>query len=367
MNRTTEDAERSRHETADAAGEDARPERPDYVLERTPRAIRMADPAKRPRNVLEWWRLHNQEVTNFAVLVSVVLTLIGVIYAYYQLKSSAINFQKEYSEQQRSTAVMLVSDFFNQVGDIGIAMNSLDHADQREIYQRQLERLIVSRALLLLEELESEKQRGKVVRFLATTEYSHLFRPNFDNPEERFIRLSDVRLNDVNLAGAVLSGSLIECVDFKESRLEAVDFSHSTMLNADLSGTEIANANFSHARIRLSLLRGLSITGKPDFGAAYIEDSDFSEVELNRNVVDMILKDHAEREFGSPEERRDFALALLLSGANSLAGTKLDRGVVNALYTIVGPSTMGRILPYKPIDANAFAPRLNNLREECAA
>jgi len=327
----------------------------DYIVERSPRALPSQPNTGMAQRTFVWWKTHHQEATNLAVLLSVILTLVGVVYAYYQLKTSATNFQKEYAEQQRSTAVTLVSEFFNQVGDVEIAMASDANYSRDDYSDLQLMNLIVSRAQLLLEELESGKQRGSVVRFLATNNYGHLFQPNFGDSESKRINLYRIDFSGVSLSDAILDGTLLECVAMRNSTLFNVDLSKSTIRNTDMTGSKIANTNFKNARIYSSSLRDAHLITSSDFKGAVIENSDLSGMYVKDALVEHIIGEKTFSYDMSQQQKSQYALAEILSGVESLAGSKIDNQTAKALYTIVGVSRFREILPSRTFDANAWA------------
>lgn len=274
-------------------------------------------------SLLAFWRYHHQEITSIAVLA-------GLLATFLQLRASTQQFDQQMEQNRRATATLLVSEFFNQVGDIVL------NGSEDETARSQLDKVVASRANLLFEELEFTEPRAQILRFLASSDYGRLVgKKPFDSAPS--ISLKNITLTGSNLSGTDFRQANIQCALLGGSRIGDADLSDADIAWTDLSGTTLGNARFINTRLHGVDLRHSIIAGKAQFLGADILQSDLTGMQVTDAIVRQLNSAMRMRDAANAYARGEVvgneagALAFLLADANSLQGSRLDPAVMVAL------------------------------------
>ncbi len=254
---------------------------------------------------------HHQVIANVALVVGVFLT--G-----FSLNQSADSVERQLKEQKKATSVLIVSDFFTQVGEHIVKQASgSDHGAGESPLADDLKRLIATRSKLLIETLDFPDLTGQVIRFLGTNGLGMLFHRQEDFPH---IPLTNLNLRKANLSGVILSQPVFLNVDMEDALLmnatfDNATFSRSNLQCTDLRGTTLSDANLLWVNLRGAMLFGVKLHG------ATIAFSDLRGVYVKTNA-------------GTPVPD-DEGVARVLMFASSLYGSLFDKGVEDELRSLL--------------------------------
>ena len=270
------------------------------------------------RGFIDYIGRHHQVIANLFLVIGVCLTVVSLFFTYRSLNQSAESVKRQLHEQKKATSVLIVSDFFTQVGEHIVQQGSGKKADESLSLGPEFKRLIATRSKLLIETLGFPDLTGQVIRFLGTNGLGILFRSRQDTP---YIQLANLNLRNANLADVELSRPNFLCVDMRNvlimnARLDDATFTHSNLKAGNLTGASLRGANLQWVNLRDAIMNGVTLEG------ATIAFSDLTGIAAATTAANA----------GRSAEQ---SIAEMLASAKSLYGSLLDKGVERELRLLL--------------------------------
>ena len=321
-----------------------------------------------------WTWLHSYQnrigvlIAGFTLLVAAV----GVWATFNQIRISGANFQTQMAEQRRATAVLIVSDFMNQIGAL-----SVDSATKEDA---KFDRMLVSRTQLLLNTLGDSDLKAQIVQYLASGGFQRVFTsdPTSKNPT---INMKGVHLDNGNFRRVDFKDAVFNCTSFKNSVFEFADFSSASIVRSDFSNSSFSVGSvFDNSKVQWSSFRNsylapgilpqsasiiLSDLREMSFGDEYLESSLIAVKDDGTQFDDGPWVDITKDEVTNSDivERNAYEVATLLKNSETLFGTLLDSDVETALHKILGSERFNEVRKKVPDNlTSSFASALSNDR-----
>jgi len=278
-----------------------------------------------------WIRQNHQAIGALGAIAAILTVLISLI----SFTKSAKQFSEQLYEQRRATTIATVSDFISTIGD------SLIHNDQIKDMDR-FDRLIVTRAELLLGSLSYPTLTNQIIYFLGSNDKGYLF-----DSTRLFNASPFISLNNINLSGTKIRDIEIETPELFCSTIKKAYFSNVTLKQpifhySDLSESNIINTTFENAQFYWANLANMSIelTVKKSYkGEDKVQDVFKNAEILFTNLKGLTITKVKNSNYNktdnssnkSDKQKNDQLLASILSKAKSLYGSQLDDDIINLL------------------------------------
>ncbi len=75
------------------------------------------DNTRKTSRLIHYIGEHHQVIANLFLVIGVCLTVVSLFFTYRSLDQSADSVKRQLHEQKKATSVLIISDFFTQLGE----------------------------------------------------------------------------------------------------------------------------------------------------------------------------------------------------------------------------------------------------------